>query len=153
MDADMTDASSSAAYAGERTRVLAAAEMPEVMPADASGPRGARSDLPPVSIAAHPRARRLVRTARETAGLVGFLLAAWVSLATHALPDALLRALVAGFACQLVVWAAATLLCRHLITAELRSREQALLQALAARREAGEAGHQAGPQAMRATRP
>jgi hypothetical protein len=92
-----------------------------------------------------------VREAREIAGLAGFLLAGWVSLSTHTLPDALLRAIITGFACQLVVWAAATLLCRHLITAELRSREQALMGAHTQAQESGVALQQP-PGASAATR-
>jgi hypothetical protein len=101
--------------------------------------------LPAVSIAGHPRARRLVREAREIAGLVGFLLAGWISLSTHTLPDALLRAIITGFACQLVVWAAATLLCRHLITAELRNREQALMRTVTEENEGTGGGLQQQP--------
>lgn len=85
------------------------------------------------SVAAHPKAARRVRQAREAAGLAGFLLGGWLSLRTHTPASALLRALIAGAACYVVVWGAAVLLCRHLIVAEIRSREHALLEAAAAR--------------------
>ena len=91
---------------------------------------------PPIAVAEHPRASRFVRKAREAAGLAGFLIGGWMSLSTHSLSGALLRALIAGLACQLVVWAAAVLLCRHLIVAEIKSREDALMQAAAPRLEA-----------------
>lgn len=90
------------------------------------------------SIAEHPRAARYVRQARQAAGLIGFLLAGWSSMATNTLAGTLLRALVAGAVCQVVVWAAAVALFRHLILAELKSREQALVQAAKARAEAQE---------------
>jgi hypothetical protein len=90
------------------------------------------------SIAEHPRAARQIRQARQAAGLIGFLLAGWLSMSTNTLAGTLLRALIAGFACQLIVWAAAIALFRHLILAELRSREQALMQAAAARLQARE---------------
>ena len=54
------------------------------------------------------------------------------------LAETLLRALVAGIVCQVVVWAAAVALFRHLILAELKSREHALVQAAKARAEARE---------------
>lgn len=95
-----------------------------------------------IAVSEHPRASRFVRMAREIAGVGGFLVAGWMSLATHGLAGALTRAIVAGIVCQLVVWAATVLLCRHLIVAEIKSREDALMQAAAARLEA--AGRGAG---------
>jgi hypothetical protein len=94
----------------------------------------------PIKISEHPKASRFVRQAREAAGLGGFLIGGWMSLSTHTLAATLLRAIVAGFACQIVVWAVAVLLCRHLIIAELRSREHALMQAAAAKMEAAGRG-------------
>jgi hypothetical protein len=105
----------------------------------------AASNTQQPSIAEHPRAARHVREARQAAGLIGFLLAGWLSMSTNTLAGTLLRALVAGFVCQVIVWAAAIVLLRHLILAELRSREQALMQAAAARLQARErAGGAAG---------
>lgn len=101
---------------------------------------GASAEQPRIAVAEHPRASRFVRKARELAGLSGFLIGGWMSLPTHSLSGALLRALLAGVACQLVVWAAAVLLCRHLIVAEIKSREDALMQAAAARLEAAGRG-------------
>lgn len=57
-----------------------------------------------------------------------------MSLGTHTLLATILRALAAGVACQLIVWAAAVLIWRHLIVAEVNDREHALLEA------AGKAG-------------
>lgn len=85
------------------------------------------------SVAAHPKAARRVRHAREAAGLGGFLVGMWMSMGTHTTADAILRGLIAGAACYVIVWGAAVLLCRHLILAEIRSREHALVQAAAAR--------------------
>ncbi|MGA8352906.1 MAG: hypothetical protein WB698_01905 [Solirubrobacteraceae bacterium] len=111
-----------------------AADATRVQPAVDSG-------LPPThkpSIAEHPRAARHVRQARQAAGLIGFLVAGWTSMATSTLAETLLRALIAGVVCQVVVWAAAVALFRHLILAELRSREHALVVAAKARAEAQE---------------
>jgi hypothetical protein len=134
-----------------QTSALPAGEAARALPATTRMPPGKPSS-PAVSVAAHPRATRLVREAREVAGLAGFLLAGWISLSTHALADALLRAIITGFICQLVVWAAATLLCRHLITAELRTREQALMRALAEEREHAGGAPQQQPGASAAAR-
>lgn len=87
----------------------------------------------PPSVAAHPRAARRVAQAREAGGLAGFLLAGYLSLPTHTLTQAALRALVAGTLCYMVVWAAAVLLWRQLVLTELRSRERALVEAGRAR--------------------
>ncbi len=79
-----------------------------------------------------------MRQARQAAGLIGFLVAGWTSMATSTLAETLLRALIAGIVCQVVVWAAAVALFRHLILAELKSREHALVVAAKARAEAQE---------------
>lgn len=97
-----------------------------------------------ISIAAHPQAKRLVRRAREAAGACGFLLAGWVALPTHTLAGTLVSALVAGIACQLVVWAAAVLLSRPLIIAQLRERELALVRAYRERQGASAAAERPG---------
>jgi pantoate kinase len=106
----------------ETTHVHAAA-------ASEQGKKGAHAP----SIAEHPRAARYLRQARQFAGLLGFMLAAFASSATNTLAGTLLRALIAGVVCQVVVWAAAVILLRHLVIAELKSREHALMQAAAAR--------------------
>ncbi len=90
------------------------------------------------SIAEHPGAARHVRQARQAAGLIGFAVTGWTSMATSTLAETLLRALVAGIVCQVVVWAAAVALFRHLIVAELKSREHALVLAAKARAKAQE---------------
>lgn len=90
------------------------------------------------SVAGHPKAARRVRQAREAAGLLGFLGGLWLSLGTHTPTEAVLRGLIAGAACYVVIWGAAVLLCRHLILAELKSREHALAEAAAARLRASE---------------
>jgi len=105
----------------------------EVLPAVKAAAQA--ENAPVISIAGHPRAARLVRRSREAAGLAGFLVAGWMSLGANSIAGTLLRAIVAGLACQVIVWAAAVLLSKHLITAELRSREYALMGAARAQRE------------------
>jgi hypothetical protein len=107
----------------------------EVLPA-VPAPRAKPGGMT-ISVAGHPRAARMVRRSREAAGLAGFLVAGWLSLPTSSIAETLLRALVAGAVCQLIVWGAAVLLCKQLITAELRDREQALMRAAARAREEG----------------
>src|SRR5579872_5472344 len=97
-----------------------------------------------ISIAGHPQARRLVRQARGFAGLAGFLIAGWMSLPTHTLAGTLLSAVIAGLACQIVVWAAAVLLSRPLILAQLREHELALVRAARTRAGGSESTAQAG---------
>jgi hypothetical protein len=110
------------------------AEATQVQPPAAPNAPGPR--MP--SIAEHPRAARHVRQARQAAGLLGFLVAGWMSMSTNTIVETLLHALIAGIVCQVVVWAAAVALFRHLILAELKSREHALMQAAKARAQAQE---------------
>jgi hypothetical protein len=81
-----------------------------------------------MSIAAHPRAARRVAQAKGWGGLLGFMLGGYLSLRTHTPAEAGFRALVAGIACYATVWGGAVFLWRHLVVAELRTRQHALLQ-------------------------
>jgi hypothetical protein len=80
-----------------------------------------------LSLAAHPRAVRRVAEAKAWGGLGGFLLGGYLSLPTHSVFEAALRALLAGVVCYVVVWAAAVFLWRRLVVAELRQAEHELL--------------------------
>jgi predicted lipid-binding transport protein (Tim44 family) len=82
-----------------------------------------------LSIAAHPRAARRVAQAKGWGGLIGFLLGGYLSLPTNTLAGAGLHALIAGAICYVAVWAGAVFLWRHLVVAELRNRQQEVLQA------------------------
>lgn len=113
-------------------------QQPKAPPRDAGGVPAPEASA--ITLAGHPRAARVVRRSREAAGLFGFLVGGWMSISTHTIADTLLRAVIAGVACQVIVWAAAVVLCRYLISAELRSREYALMQAAIARRQASERG-------------
>jgi hypothetical protein len=86
-----------------------------------------------LSIAAHPRAARTVARAKGWGGLVGFLLGGYLSLPTNTFAGAGLHALIAGVVCYVAVWAGAVFLWRHLVVAELRTRQHELLQAELAR--------------------
>lgn len=87
-----------------------------------------------LSIAAHPRAARAVARAKGWGGLVGFLVGGYLSLPTNTLAGTGLHALIAGVVCYVAVWAGAVFLWRHLVVAELRTRQHELLQAELARR-------------------
>jgi hypothetical protein len=87
-----------------------------------------------MSLAAHPRAVRRVAQAKGWGGLLGFLAGGYLSLSTHTLAEAGFRALVAGVVCYAIVWAGAVFLWRHLVVAELRSRQHELLQSELAKR-------------------
>jgi hypothetical protein len=82
-----------------------------------------------LSVAAHPRAARRVAQAKGWGGLIGFLVGGYLSLPTNTLAGAGLHALIAGAACYVAVWAGAVFLWRHLVVAELRSRQHEALQA------------------------
>jgi len=91
--------------------------------------RGERPGAPLLTLAAHPRAANAVARAKSLGGLVGFLLGGYLSLPTHTLPAAAVRALLAGAFCYVAVWAAAVFLWRRLVVAELRNAEHQLLNA------------------------
>lgn len=80
-----------------------------------------------VSLAAHPRAARRVAEAKAWGALGGFALGGYLSLATHSLFEAALRALISGAVCYVAVWAVAVFLWRRLVLAELRHAEHELL--------------------------
>ena len=99
-------------------------------PASAAG-AGAGAAGGHLILAEHPRAVSGIARAKAWGGLGGFLLGGYLSLPTHTLPEAGLRALAAGVVCYLAAWAAAVFLWQR-----LRGRR-------AARRPAGAARYRA----------
>jgi hypothetical protein len=80
------------------------------------------SDVAGASVANHPRARASVRRAKGWGGLIGFGIAAYLSLqAGVPAPDAGLRALGAGVVGYILAWACAVAVWRHLVIAEMRA--------------------------------
>jgi hypothetical protein len=105
------------------------------------GGKGAASEDPSSpSVAAHPRAARVVAQAKGWGGLAGFFLAGYLSLPTGTLAEAALRALIAGSVCYVAAWAAAVFVWRRLIALEIKGREQALLTGALAALGPGEPG-------------
>lgn len=85
-----------------------------------------------LSLAEHPRATHSVARAKAWGGLAGFVLGGYLSLSTHTLADAGLRALAAGVVCYVATWAIAVFVWRRLVVAELsHARQQALATELA----------------------
>jgi predicted lipid-binding transport protein (Tim44 family) len=82
------------------------------------------------SVAAHPRAARSVEHAKAWGALVGFLLGGYLSLPTHTLAGAGLRALIAGVVLFLAAWAGSLFFWRRMVMLEISSREQQLVAAL-----------------------
>lgn len=80
------------------------------------------SDQAGPSVAGHPRARRQVRRAKGWGGLVGFGIAAYLSLkAGVPAVEVGLRALAMGAAGYMLAWACAVTVWRHLVLAEMRA--------------------------------
>jgi hypothetical protein len=78
------------------------------------------SEVPAITIGAHPRARRSVRRVRAFGGLVGFVLTLLLSLKAGVPAfDATARALMAGIVLHLVSWRIAVAVWRQLMLAEL----------------------------------
>ncbi len=78
-------------------------------------------DLPPLSVARHPKAGPAVRRIKGFSGLAGFTIAGLLSYSAN-VPgfDVGLRALGVGIACYVVAWAASVTVWRVLLVAELR---------------------------------
>lgn len=91
--------------------------------------KASAADANVMSIAAHPRAARRVAQAKSWGGILGFFAGGYLSLSTHTLAEAGYRALVSGIVCYALVWIGAVFLWRHLVVAELRSRQHERLQA------------------------
>jgi hypothetical protein len=96
------------------------------------------------NIAAHPRAVRAIARAKSWGGLAGFVLGGYLSMPTNTLAGAGVRALIAGIACYVAVWAGAVFLWRRLVMLEIKGREQELAAALLAARARAELGPTAG---------
>ena len=71
-------------------------------------------------VAEHPVAARQIARARAWAALIGFVLAFWLSRrAGLPFPESGGRAIVAGLALRLLVWAAVVTVWRQLIPAQI----------------------------------
>jgi hypothetical protein len=76
-----------------------------------------------LSVATHPRAHAAVRRAKGWGGLLGFGIAAYLSVRAGVPPEQVgLRALAAGAAGYMVAWGVSVTVWRHLLMAELRAR-------------------------------
>jgi len=81
----------------------------------------------PITIGAHPRARRSVRRARALGGLLGFLVTVVLSLRAGVPAwDATARALIAGVVVHLAAWAIAVSVWKQLMLAELHELQARL---------------------------
>lgn len=104
-------------------------------PKQAKGGKSTGADA--MSVANHPRAGAQVARAKAWGGLGGFLLVGLLSMrAGVPTADALLRALLAGVVGYVAAWAAAVLVWRHLVVAELRAVRRHRAAEVAARRAA-----------------
>jgi hypothetical protein len=88
-------------------------------------------------LSGHPRAVRGVARAKAWGALGGFLLGGYLSLPTHTVVDAGLRALATGAFGYVAMWGAALFLWRRLVVIELRSAQRQLLDAELARLRGG----------------
>ena len=95
----------------------------------------------PITIGAHPRAKRSVRRARALGGLAGFVLTIVLSLRAGVPAwDAVARALMAGIAVHLAAWAVAVAVWKQLMLAELHAQHERRRARLERRAEAARAG-------------
>lgn len=91
--------------------------------------KGDAEDGTVLSVASHPKAKAHVRRAKGWGGLIGFVLAAYLSLqASVPVVVAGERALVAGLVGYLVGWAASVTVWRQIMLAELHARAEQVKQ-------------------------
>jgi hypothetical protein len=73
-----------------------------------------------VQLAAHPRARRHIATAKAWGGMIGFSLVFWMSHRAHmSFAEASVHALLGGMALYMLAWAAAVTIWREIAVAEV----------------------------------
>lgn len=99
------------------------------------------------SVAAHPRAARSVARAKSWGALTGFLLGGYLSLPTHTVASAGMRAIVAGLICYVAAWAGAVFFWRRMVMLEIKAREQELVRAVEEVRSRNQAAATQGAQA------
>jgi hypothetical protein len=88
------------------------------------------SDEAKPKVAEHPVAARQIARARAWGALIGFVLAFWLSRrAGLPFPESGGRAIVAGLACRLLVWAAVVTVWRQLIPAQIAAAQRRALMA------------------------
>jgi hypothetical protein len=116
--------------------------------AKGKGAKGGKGAAAPTgsgpNVAAHPRAARSIARAKGWGGLVGFLVAGYLSLPTSTFAWTIGRALIAGGVCYVACWGAAVFAWRRLVMLELKSREQKLVAELLAGQGSGAPGAAAG---------
>ena len=102
-----------------------AATAAEAVPAVAGRPPGTQL----VSLNDHPAAAARIRKAKAYGGLVAFALVAWGSTSKGAaLPDALLRGIVAGIVGFHVTWLAAVFAARRILKAQTAALVESALE-------------------------
>jgi hypothetical protein len=127
----------------------------------AKEPRKPRKGKPPAageapageapSIAAHPRATRSIARAKSWGALGGFVLGGYLSLPTHTLASAGLRALIAGTVCYVAAWAGAVFFWRRMVPLEISSRQEQLVREAETLRARHQAAAAQGAQAAART--
>jgi hypothetical protein len=90
-------------------------------------------------VSEHPVAARQIALARAWGALIGFLLVFWLSRrAGLPFPESGGRALIGGFACRVLAWAAVVTVWRQLIPAQIAAaRRRAAAQQGASRASQG----------------
>lgn len=99
--------------------------------ADAKGKKGHgdAQDAAVVSVAAHPKAKAQVRRAKGWGGLLGFVIAAYLSIQASVPLDVVgERALLAGLLGYMVGWAVSVTVWRQIMMAELKAKAEQVKQ-------------------------
>lgn len=99
------------------------------------------------SVAAHPRAARSVARAKSWGALVGFVLGGYLSLPTHTVAGAGVRAILAGLVCYVAVWGGALFFWRRIVMLEINARQEELARAVEDVRTRNQAAATQGAQA------
>jgi hypothetical protein len=147
---------------GAEVELPAAEEEPQTAPEAPAAPAKAKEPRKPrkgkakeeeapagdgPSVAGHPRAARSVARAKGGGALAGFLLGGYLSLPTHTLASAGVRAIGAGLICYVAVWAAAVFFWRRMVMLEIKAKEQELVRAVEEARSRNQAAASQGAQA------
>ena len=85
--------------------------------------------------------------AKGWGALAGFVLGGYLSLPTHTVASAGVRAIVAGLVCYVAFWAGAVFFWRRMVMLEIKAREQELVRAVEELRSRHQAAATQGAQA------
>ena len=121
-------------------------KQPRTKPKKGEGKKDEKGQAPELpdgpSVAGHPRAARSIERAKCWGAVGGFFAGFYLSLPTHTLLAAGLRAIAAGTVLYVAVWTGSVFFWRRMVMVEIRAREQQLVAGVRAAQARGAAAQE-----------